>query len=175
MTACSWKGGKALRSGATGWTRDVGGGITLGPGTANVIKRNHLSGGLDGIRIEKGHGNLVAHNTVVHVRGRASASGSALLLGGAHNVIRGNLVKGSRLNGFLVEKKDWHSRLIGNVARGASSNGFEITSPSAMLKNNRAKFNGNLGIRAVRGVKDGGGNVAHHNFDYRQCTGRDRL
>jgi hypothetical protein len=30
--------------------------------------------------------------------------------------------------------------------------------------------NGDLGIEAVRGVIDGGGNVARHNGDPRQCT-----
>ncbi len=55
-----------------------GGGITLGPGTRNVITKNHLSGGRDGIRFEKGHGNLIADNVVVHAAGRASASGSRI-------------------------------------------------------------------------------------------------
>ena len=31
-----------------------------------MIAHNHVSGGRDGIRIEKGHGNLVADNVVVH-------------------------------------------------------------------------------------------------------------
>ncbi len=30
--------------------------------------------------------------------------------------------------------------------------------------------NNDLGIEAVRGVADGGGNVARHNGDPRQCT-----
>ena len=30
--------------------------------------------------------------------------------------------------------------------------------------------NGDLGIDAVHGVNDGGGNIARHNGDPRQCT-----
>jgi hypothetical protein len=38
------------------------------------------------------------------------------------------------------------------------------------LTSNRAVRNSDLGIEAVRGVNDRGGNVARHNGDPRQCT-----
>ena len=148
-----------------------GGGITLGPGSRNVITRNHVSRVRDGIRIEKGRGNLVAHNVVAHAHRAGIRLGiTNPVFGGAHNIVRGNLVKGSRVDGFLVTEKDDHSVLKRNVARRAGDDGFDIRSHSAKLTRNRALRNGDLGIAAVRGVIDGGGNIARHNGDPRQCT-----
>jgi parallel beta-helix repeat protein len=164
------EGGKRNRLRANHFVRN-GGGITLGPGTRNVIANNHLSRGGDGIRIEKGHGNLVADNIVAHARRAGIRLGiSNPLLGGADNLVRGNVVKGSRVDGFLVNKKDDHSLLKRNVAKGAGDDGFDIESRTTRLTKNRAVRNHDLGIEAVRGVNDGGGNVAHHNGDPRQCT-----
>jgi Periplasmic copper-binding protein (NosD) len=149
-----------------------------GGGRHNVIIRNHVFGGGDGIRIEKGHGNLIAHNVVAHTIRAGISLGSGfkikpggrhLTAGGAHNLVRRNLVKGSRNYGFLVRRKDDHSRLKRNVAKGSKDDGFHVESHSAKLTRNRAVRNGDLGIEAVRGVNDGGGNVARHNGDPRQC------
>jgi parallel beta-helix repeat protein len=129
-----------------------GAGITLGPGSHNVIKRNRVSRGRDGIRIAKGHDNVVANNVVDHAR----LAGIRLeiihpFLGGAHNTVRGNLVKASRVDGFLVNPKDDHSLLRHNTARGAGDDGFDVAGRTAKLAKNRALRNGDLGIAAVRG------------------------
>jgi hypothetical protein len=107
--------------------------------------------------------------------GRARRAGIRLgisnpFLGDAHNVVRGNLVKGSRVDGFLVNAKDDHSLLRHNTARGAGDDGFDVESRSTTLTRNRAVRNGDLGIEAVRGLIDGGGNKASGNGDPRQCT-----
>ena len=78
------------------------------------------------------------------------------------------MVKRSGGDGFLVNRKG-ASVLRRNVAIGANGDGFDIESRSTRLANNRAKHNAALGIQAVRGVIDGGGNVARHNGDRRQC------
>ena len=105
-----------------------------------MITRNHVFGGRDGIRIEKGHRNLVAHNVVVHARRAGIRLGiKHPLIGGAHNVVRRNLVKGSRDDGFLVGKKDRHSLLKRNIAKRAGDDGFDIESRSAKLTKNRAR------------------------------------
>ena len=71
-----------------------GGGITLGPGSDNVIAANRVSHAHDGIRIEKGHGNLIANNVVVHPHRAGIRLGLKQFRssGGAHNVVRRNLV-----------------------------------------------------------------------------------
>jgi parallel beta-helix repeat protein len=154
-------------------------GIELGPASHNAITRNHISRGscsliarrpngcsIVGIDIEKGHGNLVAHNVVAH-----TDNGIRLgYFGSAQNVVRRNLVKDGRKDGFLVGKKDRHSRLKGNVAKRSGDDGFDIESRSAKLTRNRAVRNADLGIEAVFSVIDGGGNIARHNGDPRQCV-----
>jgi len=146
-------------------------GIALGPGSHNVITRNHISHSGSGVRIEKGHGNLVAHNVVAHTHHAGIRLGfNSPFVGGAHNVVRGNLVRDSRKDGFLVGKKDRHSLLKGNVAKRSGDDGFDIESRSARLTRNRAVDNGDLGIEAVFSVIDGGGNRAHGNGDPRQCV-----
>jgi len=147
-------------------------------GNDDVIKRNHISGGGTGIEISEGHGNLVAHNVVAHTRKgirlgistTVSPTSGVRSFGGAHNLVRRNLVRDSRKDGFVVNPKDRHSRLKANVAKRSGDNGFDIESRSAKLTRNRAVRNHDLGIDAVRGVIDGGGNIARHNGDPRQCT-----
>ena len=122
------EGGKGFRVRANRFVRN-GGGITLGPGSRNVITGNRISRGHDGIRIEKGHGNLVADNVVVHARRAGIRLGiSHPFLGGADNLVRGNLVRASRVDGFLVNEKDDHSLLKGNTATGAGDDGFDVRS-----------------------------------------------
>ena len=164
------EGGKGNRIKRNRLVRN-GAGITLGPGSHNVVAENDVSGGRDGIRIEKGHDNLVAGNVVSHARRAGIRLGiSRPFVGGAHNTVRGNLVKGSRVDGFLVNRKDNNSLLKGNTARGAGDGGFDIRSHTAKLTKNLALRNGALGIAAVRGVIDGGGNRASGNGDPRQCV-----
>jgi parallel beta-helix repeat protein len=148
-----------------------GAGIIVAPGNRNVIARNRVSRAQDSIAIEKGHGNLVAGNVVV----RARKTGIHLALdhppiGGGNNVVRGNLVKRSGDDGFFVAEKDDHSVLKRNVARHNGDDGFDVQSQTAKLTANRAVRNAELGIRAVAGVIDGGGNLARRNGDPRQCS-----
>ena len=155
-------GNRFVRNGAS---------VVVASGSANVIARNHILKGQDGIAIEKGHRNLVSRNVIDGPR----QAGIYLALnrpsiGGHDNLVRRNLVRGSGENAFLVRAADRHSRLKGNIAIGAGNDGFDIESRSAKLTRNRANHNHDLGIRAVRGVIDGGGNVARHNGDPRQCT-----
>jgi large repetitive protein len=145
--------------------------VDIGPGNRNVIARNRVSGGLAGIGIDKGRGNLVAHNFVVRVRRVGIRLGFRHpFIGGAHNIVRRNRVRGSGGDGFHVYARDRHSLLKRNVAKGAGDDGFDIESSTAKLANNHAARNTDLGIEAVGGVIDGGGNIARHNGDPRQCT-----
>jgi parallel beta-helix repeat protein len=145
--------------------------FTLGPGSHNVIARNHIDRGSEGIVVAKGHGNLVARNVVVRTRGAGISLGiKNPFIGGAHNVVRRNLVRASREDGFVVAKKDRHGLLKRNISVGARDDGFDIEGRGTKLSRNRAARSGDLGIEAVRGVIDGGGNIARHNGDPRQCT-----
>jgi nitrous oxidase accessory protein NosD len=148
-----------------------GGGITLGPSNRTVVARNRIVGGSDGIRVEKGHDNLVAANLVVGTRHVGITLGiHDPFIGGANNLVRGNVVRRSRVDGIVVVQKDRHSVLIGNLVARSGDDGVDVDSPTTTLRGNRATRNGDLGIEAIFGVVDGGGNTAHGNGNPAQCT-----
>jgi parallel beta-helix repeat protein len=140
-------------------------------GNRNVIAGNRSLRDEGGVLIEQGRGNLVTRNVVVRARMngiRLAFEGSGLR--SADNVLRRNVVRGSGGDAFAVASPDRHSFLGGNLAIAGGGDGFDIDSPSAKLRNNRAIRNAELGIEAVRGVIDVGGNTARHNGDPRRCT-----
>ena len=145
--------------------------ILVASGSGNTIARNRVEGGGDGIAIEKGRHNLVVRNLVIRTRKGGINLGLANPpIGGGRNLVLRNVVRGSGIDAFQVNRKEGHSVLRHNVARGAGDDGFAIRSRSAKLTGNRAIGNGDLGIRAVPGVIDGGGNRASGNGDARQCV-----
>jgi large repetitive protein len=147
-------------------------GIAVFLGSRNVVARNHLSEDGSGIGIEKGRHNLVARNVVVDPRTRGIGFGLDFpdgSIGGVDNIIRRNVVEGSGGDAFLINKKGT-SVLRRNVAKGAGDDGFDVESRSTKLTKNRARRNADLGIDAVKGVIDGGGNRAGGNGDQRQCV-----
>jgi parallel beta-helix repeat protein len=145
--------------------------ILVAPGNRNVIAGNRVSRVVGGIAIETGRGNLVARNLVVGARRSGIRLGiGEPSLGGANNVVHRNLIRGGGDDGFVVFRKDDHSLLRRNLAVGAGDDGFDVRSRTAKLSRNRAVRNADLGIEAVRGVTDGGGNIARGNGDPRQCV-----
>lgn len=145
--------------------------ILLERANRNVIARNHVGGGGDGIGVDNGLDNVVTRNVVVRVDGTGINLGIKFpAFGGAGNVVRRNVVRGSGEDAFQVNRKDDHSVLNHNIARRAGDEGFDIRSDSARLMNNGAFGNADLGIDAVQGVIDGGGNMARFNGDPRQCV-----
>jgi len=145
-----------------------GSGMSLG-GRGNVVAHNRIVGGHDGIRVEKGRGTLVADNLIVDTRRWGITLGIYRpFIGGAHNVVRGNIVRRSRVDGIAVEER--HSALVRNVVTGSGDDGFDINSRTTTLTGNRARRNADLGIEAVFGVIDGGGNNASGNGNPAQCT-----
>lgn len=145
--------------------------LVVAPGSRNVVAGNRISRGGEGIAIEKGRGNRVVGNVVARTRTEGIRLGlNEPPIGGAGTVVRGNRVTRSGGDAFVVTKNDHHSVLSRNVAIAAGTDGFDVASRSARLTRNRAVRNADLGIEAVRGVIDGGGNVARRNGDRRGCT-----
>ena len=141
-------------------------------GSRNVVKRNRLFRDGHGIAIEQGSHNLVARNVVIDARSRGISLGLDFpdeSIGGVDNIIRRNVVRGSAGDAFLVNKKG-SSLLKRNLASGAKGDGFHIESRSTKLTKNRAPRNAAIGIEAVRGVIDGGGNRANGNGGPHQCV-----
>jgi hypothetical protein len=121
--------------------------IQVGPGSRNVIADNRIHGSDEGIGIEKGRGNVVARNVVVGVRNSGIRLGMwNPPLASTRTVVRRNLVLDSRRDGFRVAQRDIDALLVGNVARRSGDDGFDIDSPSARLRGNRAVASGDLDV-----------------------------
>jgi parallel beta-helix repeat protein len=141
-------------------------------GDHNVIARNRVSHSRrEGVGIGSGRGNLLARNVIAGAaRGiRLSGEFERGRGGAQHTVIRGNRLRRADHDGVLVDLTAKHTLLRHNSARHSHDDGFDVNDPSTKVSRNRAVRNGDLGIEAVRGVKDGGGNVARKNGDRRQC------
>jgi large repetitive protein len=141
-------------------------------GRRNVVERNRLTRDGYGIAIAKGRRNLVAGNVVIDPRSRGISVGLDFADGtsirAVDTIVRRNEVRGSAGDAFLVNAGG-NNLLKRNVASKAKEDGFDVESRSTKLTKNRATRNADLGIDAVRGVIDGGGNVARHNGNRRQC------
>jgi parallel beta-helix repeat protein len=151
--------------------RNKGPCVVVGPGDRNVIARNHALRDGGGFFIDEGRSNRVTRNVVVHPRKRGIGLGfDRPPIGGGNNNVSRNRVREAGWDAFQVFSKDDHSRLAHNIAKGSGDDGFDVASSSATLTDNRAVRNADLGIAAVLGVIDGGGNRASGNGDPRQCV-----
>ena len=149
-------------------------------GDSNIVVRNHVSdttgcpdGCGFGISLEGGTGNLIAHNIVTRAREAGIRVADFESEGGPpaiDNVVRRNLVRDSEIDGLLVEATATDTLLERNIAIGAGDDGIDVDSAATTLTRNLLLRNGDLGIEAVPGVIDGGGNQAHGNGNPAQCT-----
>jgi parallel beta-helix repeat protein len=148
-------------------------------GDDNTIVSNHVSdttgcpdGCGFGISIEGGTGNLIAHNIVARAReadirvADFESEGGPPAIG---NVVRRNLVLDATIDGVLVEATATDTLLERNIADGAGDDGIDVDSAATTLTRNLSLRNGDLGIEAVPGITDGGGNKAHGNGNPAQC------
>jgi parallel beta helix pectate lyase-like protein len=149
-------------------------------GDANTVTGNWLSGPSEcpeecgfGISLEGGTGNVIEGNTVLRFHQAGIRAADFEEFGGPPTVgttIRGNLVRGPKVDGLLVESTAFDTLLEGNIAIGAGDDGIDVDSPATTLTRNLAVRNGDLGIESVAGVTDGGGNHAAANGNPAQCT-----
>jgi Right handed beta helix region len=148
-----------------------GGGIAVAPGNRNVIARNRIShttraGGV-GIEVDGGDHNVIARNSVRDTAGDAISVGFSAAVG---NVVRRNHIRRAGKDGVDVDDKARHTLLKRNHVFGANDDGLDANNSTTKLAGNEARRNGDLGIEAVLGVIDGGGNEASGNGDPFQCT-----
>ena len=124
---------------------------------------------LDGIVID-GRFNEIARNRVIRNGGGILITKVGNFGPIVGNVVRRNYVRGSRTGGIGVDPVGRRTRIRRNLVVGAERDGILALNRRTKLTGNRAFRNGDLGIQAVRGVIDGGGNIARHNGDPRQCV-----
>jgi large repetitive protein len=151
-------------------------------GNANTITGNQVAdtsgckkGCGYGISLEAGAGNLIAQNDVR----RTSRDGIRIdaffpELPTVDNVVRDNLVSDATVDGLSIgtEGPGIVSGTLSerNGATDSGDDGFDIRRAAATLTANTANDNFGLGIEAVPGVVDGGGNRASGNGNPLQCT-----
>jgi parallel beta-helix repeat protein len=159
------------------------GGVILEAANSTTISRNTISRatGPDGIGIQiYGDHNIVTHNIVTDsIRYGIEVDafqdpGHTQITG---NVLRNNVVHqgtigiaiGPEAGGVVL-----NTRIEGNLVTSANTDGIQLVGPStgletSILTNNITVHNRQLGINAIPGSIDGGGNLAHGNGDPRQC------
>jgi len=158
-----------------------GDGIVIAGNNNNII-RNLVVDALGcpdgcgyGISFEGGSGNLVAQNIIARtIRGIRVDAFAAAAVG---TVVRANVVSDASADGIVINLE--HAGAVrgtlldGNVVIRAGDDGIDVESTRTTLVRNVATKNGDLGIEAVPGVTDGGGNRASGNGNPLQCTNVD--
>lgn len=128
-----------------------------------------------GISIDGGDSNLVARNDVARavrdgIRVAAFVSATTPTTG---TIVRNNHVTDAALDGYSVGINgpgDVTGTLLqNNTALRSGDDGFDVRSATTTITSNDAEHNADLGIYAVKGVTDGGGNRASNNGAPWQC------
>lgn len=129
---------------------------------ANVIRGNRMTWGVwilgDGNRIER---NEVAGS----IRGGAAIEIAA----GQANLILSNRTRSGEV-GIGVRSGASATQIVGNVVIEALGDGIAVDAPGTVVRKNIANNNGDLGIEAIAGTIDGGGNKAKGNGNPLQCV-----
>lgn len=160
--------GNRVRGGADG--------IVLA-GDDNIVGRNRITGAPCpdcgyGISFEGGLRNVVQRNVISRARWGIRVDAFTGLA--RRTVVRANVVLGAEKDNIVIDREQ-AGRVVGtlvqrNVVIRAGDDGIDVENPSTTLVGNVAVRNHDLGIEAVPGVTDGGGNQAAGNGDPRQCT-----
>jgi parallel beta-helix repeat protein len=148
-------------------------------GDGNTVTRNDVSDAVGcpdgcgfGISFEGGEDNLIERNIVARSReaGIRIADFEPEGPPAVGNVVRRNLILDAGIDGVFVESTATDTLLERNIAIGAGDDGIDVDNSATTLTRNRADRNHDLGIEAVPGVTDGGGNRAEGNGNPVQCT-----
>src|SRR4051794_9422392 len=130
-----------------------------------------LGGGCFGIAVESGRGNSVSDNLVERMAaGIELRRGDPEIPAVVDTTVRSNVIRGVGSDGLHVDSTATDSLLDHNLAVAAGDDGIDVNNPSTTLTRNTANANHDLGIEAVPGVTDGGGNKASGNGNPLQCT-----
>jgi parallel beta-helix repeat protein len=144
-------------------------GIHLIQSDHNYVGRNLIRGNPeDGIILE-GDGNLIVGNRVFRnsITITLFTGPDAEAVG---NVVRRNLVRRAPRGGIAIDAAIERTVIKRNHVFGAGGHGILVGNPTTKVTRNEARYNHRLGIKAVEGVIDGGGNRAGGNGDPRQCV-----
>jgi len=138
-------------------------GLLFVVGNLTARANTFVGNGENGLDVEFGttstvDGNIVGHN---------AANGIRLDEDGTH-VARDNTSTRNGADGIVVEPGA-RFELTGNTTSSNGDDGIDVNDPNGTLTRNRADRNVDLGIEAVPGVTDGGGNRAKQNGNRLEC------
>jgi parallel beta-helix repeat protein len=130
----------------------------------NRVRGRHREGGI----LVEGVGNEIARNRLV----RQGILISIFTDGGraVGTLVARNHVRNATKGGITVDSKPRGTVIKRNHVFGSGASGIGVFSSRTTLTGNEARHNHRLGIKAVEGVIDGGGNRASGNGDPRQCV-----
>ena len=142
--------------------------LTFG-GTGNHIEQNTVSGSKGAaIRLaETGSSNQVVRNLV-----SLSGEEGIRVIDSALLSVEANTVYDNRGDGIFIDEQDTAGTAIReNTANHNGDDGIDADSGPLTIENNITEYNADLGVEAVAGVTDGGGNKAVTNGNAVQCAG----
>jgi parallel beta-helix repeat protein len=152
-----------------------GAGVVIESSSRNKVRENSLHDNFFvGVVVVSGDDNRIEKNSVfrnsngveggIHVASNDHGDGSH------RTVVSTNTLGQNRGDGILVDPGQIGTVIDGNRSDRNSDDGIDVDHPATTLTKNTANNNGDLGIEAVAGVKDGGGNTARGNGNPAQCV-----
>ena len=160
---------------------NAGVGVVLDAGTARsrVTHNSLMNNSFGGIVVVGSDDNLAADNSILGNGGTQDGAEGGIhvfpfpddpsIAPDRNAIVRNSLVANGP-DGILVDAGSTATAITANGAVQNADDGIDVDAPSTRLTRNTANANGDLGIEAVPGVTDGGGNRASGNGNPLQCT-----
>ena len=131
------------------------------------VEGNFVSGrrSTPGVFVENSANTIVSANSL-------TGNGSGVLVrgGSTGTQVTANQAAQNAFTGIFVENLPTSTLVADNRVLGNGGHGIDVRSPATTVARNTAQFNRGLGIFAVAGVVDDGGNKASGNGDPAQCS-----
>jgi parallel beta-helix repeat protein len=128
----------------------------------SLVENNFVSA-RDGIYLGSPAESTITGNVV------SNSNNGVLVHGASRAAVLNNRVRNAVSDGILVAEQSTEILVEGNTARRSGDDGIDVESADTTLATNKASRNADLGIEAVEGVLDGGGNRAFGNGNPLQC------
>ena len=144
-------------------------GITVSNGASdNVVDRNTVTANEHGLPVfSSAASNTISRNSIT----ANDTYGVFVGVASSGTAVQQNSILGNGTNGIEVDSTTSDTLLLKNDASYNGADGILVDSASTTITKNTATYNVDLGIEAVPGVTDGGGNVAYGNGNPAQCIG----
>jgi hypothetical protein len=141
--------------------------------SGQIFPEEPITGTIAGIvaRETASGGRILANVVRRHSPGIGPDTRGGIWILGDNLTVAANVVDQIDADGIRVEAEASGILLKANVATRNNEDGIDVRSPATTVTSNVANDNTDLGIEAVAGVTDGGGNRARGNGNPAQCVG----